>query len=524
MTSSISQAEAAEQLLWRRDARKDLVSWAKYYLADFQQSPAKHHRLLLEKLQQITDGTLKHSVTGLPCKNLIILMPRGSAKSTYASVIYPPWFIQRRPGCRILACSHSEDLIQKFSRDCRNSVAKHGKVLGYTLSSDSRSVSEWSTSNSASYRCAGVTAGIVGRRGDAGVIDDYIGSHDDADSQLIRESRWQWYQSDFWPCLKPDAIQIIVATRWHEEDLVGCLLDPNNSYNSPVDPSAWEVIRIPYIAEENDPIGRPIGERLWADYYNEAHEKGVRSLPPRIFAGMFQQRPAPEDGDFFKKHMFVPYDRDEYEALMRKNPRIYGAGDWAVSTAKGANRTCFGFAAMDEDGFLYILQDIFWKVADPKEVVTQFVEKLKQRSPMQFWSEKGHISKAWGPFLKEKMLDEGVYTYITEVTPARSKGDRATAIRGRMDMGRVKFPTFAPWWPDAYAEMLSFVGDADNKSDDFVDFLAHLGMGINSISKASPINRTRAPKLGDPMILDYAWLKREERENKRLKTARYEGR
>lgn len=507
-----SQAQAAAEILYKRKIRSDLTSWAEYFLKDRAQTPAKHHRVLLEKLQQITDGTLKHSITGLPCKNLIILMPRGSAKSTYTSIIFPPWFIQRRENCRILACSHSADLIEGFSRQCRNGIERHTEILGYNLCKDSRSVGEWSTDNNGSYYCAGVGAGIVGRRGDAGVIDDYIGSFEDANSETIREKCWNWYLSDFWPCLKPDAIQIIVATRWHEEDLVGRLLDPENKYHSPVKADRWEVIRFPYLAEEDDPLGRPIGEKLWSDYFNKEHEEGVASLPPRQFAGMFQQRPAPEEGDFFLADWLKPYTMEEYEALQRCEYKVYGSADWAVSEKKNSNKTCIGGCILGPDKLIYILPDLFWKIAGPKEVISALVDFLKRRNPLIFDSEKGHISQAWGPFAQDVMLQEHVYTYINEVTVSKDKETRAQSFRGLCSMYRVRFPTFAPWWSKALHELLTFPNGA---SDDFVDMLSLLGRRITSMVSGQAPSEVPKEDLSSHPPITMKWMKESDKLKKR---------
>src|SRR6266496_4108490 len=170
----IERSTAAQELIKRREIRSSLVAWARYFGQERGWTLAKHHLLMLEKLQAITDGTLVHSKTGLPCKNLIILLPPGSAKSSYASVVFPVWFLQRIKNGRVLACSHAADLIESFSRECRNTVQLHHKILGYSLQADSRAVIEWSGTNGSSYRCAGVGAGIAGRRADAAVLDDYL--------------------------------------------------------------------------------------------------------------------------------------------------------------------------------------------------------------------------------------------------------------------------------------------------------------------------------------------------------------
>jgi hypothetical protein len=443
----------------------------------------------------------------------MVLMPPGAAKSSYTSVIFPLWYLQRKPSSRILACSHAADLIESFSRECRNGVELFSKVLGYGLLSDSRAIQEWSTTNGCSYRCAGVGAGIAGRRADAGIIDDYLGSQEDADSKLIRDKQWAWRENDFWPRLKPHAIEVIVANRRHEDDMVGRLLEKEED--------KWEVIRLPFFAEDNDPLGRLPGEILWPEWFTSEMADAIKKLPARTQAGLYNQRPAPEEGNYFKSDWLRPYSRDDYDALMRRNPRIYGAGDWAVSEEKDANRSCFGGVAMDEDRIIYVLPDLFWKVAGPKEVLSSYLDFLKRRNPLVFWSEKGHISKSWGPFLREMMLDEGVYNYISEVNPSRAKDVRARSIQGLMSMGRVRFPTFASWWPAAMHELLMFPG---GKADDFVDFLAHIGAGILSLVSLTPEKKVEEPLDQPRSSLTFKWLKKSQKDRLRASMPKYAGR
>jgi hypothetical protein len=138
-----------------------------------------------------------------------------------------------------------------------------------------------------------------------------------------------------------------------------------------------------------------------------------------------------------------------------------------------------------------------------------------------FWSEKGHISKSWGPFLREQMLEQNIYNYITEVTPAKAKDVRAQAIRGRMSMLRVRFPTFARWWPDAMHELLTFPG---GKSDDFVDFLAHIGMGINNMTRAQLPKAEVVEDLSKVQPITLSWLKKSDKERKMWNQPAYAGR
>jgi phage terminase large subunit-like protein len=505
---------------------------------------------MLEKLQAATDGTLKHSITGAPCRNLIISMPPGSAKSFYSSIVFPTWFIARKPNSNILACSHSADLIEGFSRECRNTVELHEKTLNFGLRADSRSVQTWATTNGCKYRCAGVGAGIAGLRADAGIIDDYIGSQEDADSKTIRDGIWAWYLSDFWPRLKPNSVQIIIATRWHEEDLIGRLLDPKNSYNSPCSPSDWEEIRFPYFAEDNDLLGRPkadlapldkldvmttndeellqlpevqaaVKSRIWPEWFTDKQAISVLRVPPRVKAGLYQQRPALEQGSYFKREWLLEYTRDELAQVEKSEHRVYGAGDWGVSEEFNSNLSCLGGCIVDENKVIYVLPDIAWGAFGPKELLSHYIDFLRRRNPLMFWSEKGHISKAWGPFLRDMMVQEDIYNHITEVVPAKAKDIRARSIQGLMSMGRVKFPGFAHWWADAKHELLGFPG---GKTDDFVDFLAHLGAGVVQMLRAQPRKKETDNDWTKRRPITLAWIKKSDKENKRRGMVRYAGR
>jgi hypothetical protein len=84
----------AQELLTRRRTRQSLTSWARH--CGFE--PAAHHQLLIEHLEAVSAGT---------CDRLIVCMPPGAAKSTYASVLFPAFFLANHPNASIIAASHT---------------------------------------------------------------------------------------------------------------------------------------------------------------------------------------------------------------------------------------------------------------------------------------------------------------------------------------------------------------------------------------------------------------------------------
>lgn len=467
------------------------------------QIPAKHHDLIINKLQKVAESATQRFI--------ILLMPPGAAKSTYTSATYPPWYLGKCPGNSILACSYAKDLAASFGRRGRNLVEEKSNILGYSLSADSKAADEWETSTGGRYFCAGVGSGIAGHRADLGLIDDYLGNQEDADSLTTRDKQWNWFLQDFFPRLKPRASIVIIANRRHEDDLVGRLTDPENKHNinSPIVVDKWEVIKLPFFAEANDPLGRQVGERLWPEWFTEETAVQVNRLPPRVKAGLYQQRPAPDEGDYFKQEWLVGYERQDLPPLGEL--RVYAASDHAISKKDDANKTVMGLGGLDSKGQLYILPYLFWQRADAEEQIEEMLKINRMYRPIFWRAEKGHITQSLGPFLRKRMREERNYINLREVTAKKDKPTRARGAQGFMATGRILVPKFAEWWPAAEHQLLTFPASTE---DDFVDFLAHLCNEVENMTTPDLLVEVEE-ELTMPE-LTYDWLKQSSRRREEL--------
>src|SRR5262249_38056840 len=149
---------------------------------------------------------------------LALFMPPGSAKSTYSSVLYVPWYLAQHPDHQLIAGAHTAELSEKWGRRARNLINQNQQLLGVTFSDASQAAGRWETSQGGEYFAAGVGGSIAGWRGDCVLIDDPVRSREDADSAIIREKIWNWYRVDVYPRLKPGGRIILIQTRWHEDD------------------------------------------------------------------------------------------------------------------------------------------------------------------------------------------------------------------------------------------------------------------------------------------------------------------
>lgn len=404
-------------------------------------------------------------------------MPPGSAKSTYGSVLFPPWLMQC-VSTSVLAASHTTELAEKWGRRVRNLVNEHTNELGISVAPDNMAAGRWALTNGAEYYAAGVGTGIAGFRAGLGLIDDPIRSRQDADSELIRDRIWDWYINDFRTRLVPGASQVLIQTRWHEDDLAGRALQHSD----------WHVISLPAEAEPEDPLGRKVGEWLWSDGtygYGEQLSELKKNTPARTWSALYQQRPAPEDGDYFKSEWLRPYT----QAPAKETMRIYGGSDYAV-TADGGDFTVHAVVGLDPEGRMYLL-DLWRKQASSDVWVESFCDLVLQWKPMGWAEEQGQIKSGVGPFLERRMRERRAYT-VREQFPTRGdKAIRAQSIRSSMAMNGLYVPINAPWYADLRSELLSFPA---GKHDDQVDALGLVGQlldrmrsGVKPKSNVKPI-------------------------------------
>jgi len=468
----------------RMDARGSLVAWAR----EAGYEPAKHHLVIIHALEDLVNNLFAALVRGreVPgeCLRLMVLTPPGTAKSTYISKLFPPWFLaqcarlqdimikadRRFEPLGILACTHNGQLAIEFGGAARNLVACNQRFLGYTLNRDSRASDAWTCTNGGYYRAGTVGSGISGRRMHLGLVDDFCGQEADATSKVENDKVWIWWENDFVNRLQPIAARVIIANHRNEDDLVGRLMKK--------EAAKWRIIKLRLVIENEDqaaedPLGRHVGEYIWPEYFTR-EQVDERMSNPRA-SGIQQQEPSPEKGGFFEAEWL---DQNTYENPSEiQGGRFYAASDHAVSEKQQADLSCLGLGVF-KNGRLYIHPDLLWDRVGTKRVVAEMLRMGSTYKPITWWAEKGHISKSLLPFLQDRMMEEGKFFNIVQVLPVKDKMTRAQSFQAMCAMGLVKFPKFAPWWSRARREMLLF---PNGTHDDFVDFCAHLGRGVHQM-------------------------------------------
>ena len=293
-----------------------------------------HHRLILEKLQGVENGTVP---------NLMLLLPPGSAKSTYADVVFVPWYMARKPRRNVILASYASDIAAKQGRRARTLVKSPGfeRLMGVTISNTTSAVDQWAMSNGSEFMAGGILSGLTGNRAALGILDDPIRGREAAESQTIRDKTWDAYVDDFCSRLIPGAPQVMILTRWHQDDPAGRILPEDWSGESGVfdgrDGRVWHVVCLPAIADRHDdPLGRQIGETLWPEWFSLEHWKPFQRNA-RTWNSLYQQKPTAPEGTFFKREWFKRYEPKDRPA----NLRFYMTSDHAPGGSEGNDWNVF---------------------------------------------------------------------------------------------------------------------------------------------------------------------------------------
>lgn len=494
---------AAEKILAERElARRRLLSFIQYFNPAYEVGWC--HEVLAAKLEKfVEDCAAKRS------PRLMITFPPRHGKSEQTSRKLPAFILGHYPWMEIILASYAQPLAEGFSKHVIQLIKdqRYAQLFPNTqLHPDDQAMSGWRTTQNGGLKPAGVGVGVTGMGAHALIIDDPFKDRRDADSDTIRGTTWDWYTDVAMTRLAPGGGILIINTRWHDDDLSGRLLTMANDPESSEYVDQWDLVNFAAIADEdeyltldkhlvNEPLPgtrlvRRAGEALHPDRYPLSLLLRMKAImPPRSWNALYQQKPVPDDGDYFCRDQVIEYD----PGYGRADGQAYIACDFAISERDTADWTVIAIGLHMPNDTVHVDDIIRFRSGDAFRIVDTLLtvfQRYKDNHPT-LGVEDGQIWKSISALFYAEARRRGIYPAVELLKPLTDKQARARPLQGRMQMHMVTFQKQAAWLDKSVEEMLRF---PTGVHDDIVDALAWMMQLVVTKSAPMPLIQRRRGK------------------------------
>jgi predicted phage terminase large subunit-like protein len=437
--------------------------------------PSEITRLLSNDAWRLSPATFAHRISGgawQPARHLmwasaqiasaisrgnarlLVAWPPRHGKSELLSVFTPTWFLDQFPDKKVAMISYGADLVEGFAVRVRDLIDEHGStgLLRCKLRGDRQRVDDFETTAGGHVYAVGLGGTLTGRGAHLMLIDDYLKNAKEAASKTRRDDDYDWFRSVARTRMEPGGSIIILAARWDVDDLAGRLERDA--------PGRWKIIRMPAIAEENDPLGRQPGEALWEDRVPLEELLSLKDeLGSYYWSALYQQKPIRRAQGLTRDKLTIVDVLPHYSRL-----RLVRFWDLAA-TEDGGDWTVGGLVAEDILTGVTVIIDIQRYQLSPAHTERLVQETAKADGPsipIYIEQEPGSAGKTLIHSYKTRVLKG----FSVQGLPAtKAKFVRAQPFVAQIEAGTVHMLR-APWnqafmneietWPD---------GDHDDQVD-----------------------------------------------------------
>ncbi len=333
------------------------------------------HKVYYELLDRFARGEIR---------KLIVTMPPQHGKSLGATTLLPAYMLGLDPDLRIAIASYSSSLASKFNRRVQRileskeyneifpetTIKRGAKPANYIRTSEEVEIID----KQGSLLSVGREGSLTGNRVDCFILDDLYKDAMEANSPLVRENCVEWYTSVVKTRMHNTSRELIVFTRWHEEDLIGVLTrrEPYETFTSfdqieSIAPNTWLYLNFEAI-KRSDPSQldpREIGEALWESRQSKELLLEKRALDPLRFECMYQGNPSSKEGLLYGDN-FVEYEMLPNDIIRREN--------YTDTADMGDDYLCSICYAIGRDGLIYITDVVYTR--EPMEISEPLVASM----------------------------------------------------------------------------------------------------------------------------------------------------
>lgn len=269
--------------------------------------PSRFHVFLCDTIQEFVEKD-----TDRAFEILIINTPPQHGKSTTITETFPAFYLSKNQEKKVILISYGDDLAERFGKRNLAKIRDYGEIFGISLNKKKATNREFELANEKGRMISkGIGSGVTGHSGDLIIIDDPVKNRQDADSESYRNKVWSEFEDTVKSRTSAGAKIVLIMTRWHEDDLAGRIIKNFEDRTT--------VINLPCEAEENDILGREIGQALcpeigkndeWLHDFKKSYtsEEGARS-----WNALFQGHPTSLEGNMLKREWWEKYSVRDYE-------------------------------------------------------------------------------------------------------------------------------------------------------------------------------------------------------------------
>jgi len=475
--------------LFRREARAEFPVFLNYIQPDYERQWFHEH--IARKCQELLEGTLGKD-------RLMIFMPPQHGKSEIASRKFPAWALGRNPRLKIIGASYSGSLAKQFSRSIQRTIDSReyaevfpetrltGKKAAAAAKSDSQSQKGYirnadmfdTVGYGGFYKAVGVGGSLTGTPADIGIIDDPVKDPMEAKSAVYRQRVWEWYTDVFLTRLHNESKQILIMTRWHEDDLAGRLLASEGD--------KWEVVRIPAICEEEgampeDP--RKPGEALWEERHSRDTIMEVEKRSPSTYASLYQQRPTIQGGNIIRRQWFGHVPATEFARMRRKEPIVFFMDTAYTQNQENDPTGIIATCRIGGDVYVTHARKVLMRFPDLIRLVPEYAREHGYGPGSSIRIE----PKANGISVIDELKEKTGLNVIRTPSPQDDKETRLNVASPTVESGRVVLVD-GPWNEPFIDEVCGF---PKKPHDEYVDLLCY-AVDYHLKNPYKPIDKSRA--------------------------------
>ena len=393
--------------------------------------------------------------TGHAYDILAISAPPQHGKSACVSESLPSWYLGQHPTHNIIMASYDSEFAERFCRKNKDKIKRCGRTLFNIGIGGIDRTSEFELESGGRLISRGIMSGITGNPANLIIIDDPVKNQQEADSPTYRNRVWSEWQASLKSRLAAKGKVVLIMTRWHEEDLLAQIQQTETSV---------EVLRLPIEAEENDPLGREVGDalcpelgkdKLWLQDFKASYISDPVG-GQRAWSALYQCSPRVEEGNLVQRTWWKTYDIEE---TMQFGTELISVD----ASFKGEDSSDYVsiqvWGKRGQDFYLRYCLNKRLNFPDTVEAI-RTVYQLFPRARTVLIEEAAN-----GPAIIQTLSRE---MFIIPVTPLGGKVARVNAVSPAIESGHVFLPDAgkAPWVTDFIDQFSVF---PNGKHDDMVD-------------------------------------------------------